>query len=339
MSKEIINNFAYSKTGWQTFVNCRREHGLRRVDFWKGWERSAPEGKRISYLLSKMTSYDREAGSLVHQIIEEVLAGSILEVDSALWELRNRWGKSIGASRRREWLIYGPKKVPPFEEHYYETAGDEERMKAKALRALSKAETCIRNFFTISDFPTPDGKERGTLLERLRPAYQLQVEELDSFAIRPTDGPELKVWSKPDLAIQLFHDPWGVHGEIYDWKTGEPRPEDREQLLTYVLFAVRKWNFQPGKIRVVSVYLKDKQVIEDVPDAHELGRMAEEILERGNEMRAIHQNQPQIYPTVFRPEEWPRTEDPRQCQKCDFFHRCRGHLDRSNPTNAPGFEV
>jgi len=235
---ELQNEFSWSKSRHERFVECRRAYFYTYYGSWGGW--SAPAGSEVRelYVLKKLSSRWQWAGSVVHDALKQVLTraratGELKPLEEVLESTRRRARAQFAVSREKSYWREASRIVGLTEHEYAEPVKDEdwkrlyEAVIDGSLRAFYASET----------------------LEEIRRTPRdrwLTVDELDSWYFEGT-----KIWAAVDFA---YRDRDGrVH--LLDWKTGKERGADHLQVGTYALYARQKWDAPPDGVVGGLVYL------------------------------------------------------------------------------------
>lgn len=298
---ELLNEFSWSQTRSEKLKSCPRAYYWQYYGKWNGWRSDAPEDARRAYRLSKMSNLDLFAGSVVHEVAENVLhaarSGRDIPVDEAREDARRRLNVGWQQSRERRYLT-DPKSAVNLFEHYYQTPlgpSDVDRIRDKVFR-------CVENLYR---------SEALSFLRAIPEKDWLAVESLGHFLV---DG--VKVYAKPDVAVRDVAT--GTYF-LFDWKTGKESASNDVQLAGYALYAVSTWKAAPGSIETVLVYLKEGTVKSTTPDDALLGSARETIRASIADMRALLADAAK---NVARKDDFPMTTDRRACRNCFFRELC-----------------
>lgn len=298
---ELVNEFSWSQTRAEKLKSCPRAYFWQYYGKWNGWRADAPEEARRAYRLSKMSNLDLFAGSVVHEVAENVLrsarAGREIPVEEAREDARRRLNEGWRQSRERRYLA-DPKSAVNLFEHYYQMplgAADVDRIRDKVFR-------CVENLYR---------SEALSFLRAIPEKDWLAVEALGHFHV---DG--VRIYAKPDVAVRDAKS--GVFF-LFDWKTGKESAANDVQLAGYALYAVESWKAPPGSIETVLVYLKEGTVKSTTPDDALLAGARETIRASIGEMRALLADAAR---NVARKEDFPMTSDRRTCRSCFFRELC-----------------
>ncbi len=296
---ELRNEFSWSQTRSEKLKTCPRAYYWQYYGKWNGWKGDAPAEARLAYRLSKMTNLDLFAGSVVHEVTENVLRtardGEPPPLEVAREDARRRLNEGWTSSRERRYLV-DPKAAVNLFEHYYQAPvgpSDIERIREKVFR-------CVENLYS---------SEALSFLRKIPPRDWLAVEALGHFHL---DG--VKVYAKPDVAVRE-----GGTVFLFDWKSGKAAAQNDVQLAGYALFAIESYGAEPGSIETVLVYLKDGTVKSTTPDAALLDSARESIRESIKAMKGLLADAER---NVARKEDFEMTSDRRTCRACFFRELC-----------------
>jgi hypothetical protein len=301
VSRELKNEFAWSKSREETFRDCLRKYYFQYYGFWNGWKEDADPRVRQIYVLKNLRTRAMWAGERVHRCIEGVLAHyragrQTTPEDPAVQQMLEGMRQDFRDSRSRRYRRE-PKKTCGLFEHEYEVAVSNEAWKETADRAAD----CVRNFY------------RSTAFERIRArpvADWLEIEKRSGFTL---DG--LRVYVQLDFA---FRD--GPRIGLYDWKTGRPSPGRNDvQLACYALYATQKWNAAPADVTAIELNL---QTLEETPHAltgEQVESVKDHIRESADEM-LFPLSDPEH--NVAGEDAFDFAEDDGVCRRCNFLKVC-----------------
>ena len=298
---DLVNEFSWSQTRSEKLKGCPRAYYWQYYGKWNGWRSDAPEEARRAYRLSKMTNLDLFAGSVVHEVAENVLLGARsgreTTPDAAREDARRRLNEGWKQSRERRYLT-DPKSAVNLFEHYYQAplgSQDVDRIREKVFR-------CVDNFFR---------SEALSFLRGVTAENWLAVESLGHFHV---DG--VKVYAKPDVAVRD-----AATGTIFlfDWKTGKESASNDVQLAGYALYALETYGAKAGEVETVLVYLKEATIKSWTPDEATLAAARDAIRASVAEMRGLLAD---VAKNVARKEDFAMTSDRRTCRSCFFRELC-----------------
>lgn len=302
MSRELKNEFAWSKTRDEVFRECLRKYWFQYYGFWGGWFENASKRAREIYILKQLQTRQMWAGDHVHRRIKHTLSDvrrgfepKAVEkaVEATLEDMREDFKASRAGLYRQE-----PKRKCGLFEHEYKQDVPNEKWKENADHVA----LCVRNFYASEIFQRIRALPRESWLE---------LEERSSFDL---DG--LKVYVQLDFAFR--EDSRIV---IYDWKTGRADSGRNDlQLACYVLYAAQKWQVAPAQVTAVEFNLPSNQERRHEVDEGKLQSVKEHIRESAEEMLF-----PLTDPEHNKAEDedaFEFTEDERACTRCNFVKVC-----------------
>ena len=222
---DLQNEFSWSKSRHEKFVECRRAYFYAYYGSWGGWEAAAGSPVRELYVLKKLSSRWQWAGSVVHDALKQMLSrarvtGDFLPLERVLERTRAR--------ARAQWAISR-------EKSYWREASRIVGPRRARVRRRGPGEDWKRLYEGVVDGVAPrvlrERHVRGDPPHAARDRW-LSVDELDSWQFEGT-----KIWVAIDFA---YRDADG-RVRILDWKTGKERGVDHTQVGIYALYAQRKW--------------------------------------------------------------------------------------------------
>lgn len=294
------NEFSWSKSRHEKLRECPRQYYLHYYGSWGGWERDADPQVRELYVLKKLTARPAWAGTVVHDGIARALAilrdGGTLDGQALIDALRARMRAEFRQSREKD---YRRRKAFGLVEHEYDEDVPDEVWKAN----WEFVEGCMRAFL--------DSRWPG-IASDLQPERWLPIDELGSFDFEGT-----KIFAAPDFAFRT-----GAGGAVLvDWKTGQRRESDKEQLRGYAMFARQTWDVPLEKIECRVVYLPSMDEEEVHVDEAEIASFSERMRASIAHMQSLLDDPAENVASIDR---FPRTEDQAACGRCVFRGPCLG---------------
>lgn len=298
--RPLQNEFSWSKSRHEKLAECPRQYFYHYYGSWGGWERDADPEVRELYLLKKLTSRQAWAGSTVHDAIKRALTlirdGHPVDRAGLVALTRSRMREEFRGSREK---LYRRRKALGLVEHEYDEPIADEVWRAN----WELVEACIDAFF--------DSRWIG-IARDLPPERWLPIDELGSFLFEGT-----KIFAAPDFAFRR-----GDGGVVViDWKTGQRRESDREQLRGYALYARETWQISLERIECRVVYLPSLEEEEVRIDEAEANAFCERMRASIEAMRNLLDDPVRNLASIDR---FPRTDDERTCARCVFRRPCRG---------------
>ncbi len=308
---DLKNEFTWSASRSRTYAYCPRQYWWNYYGSWGGWDWNAAPEAREAYMLKNLANRWTWPGTVVHDTIEGILKQRLEGggqgalgfadgadpdeiVETATQGMRDQWVESRQADYRRR-----PKKSFGLVEHEY----DEAIPQAEWQKANEKVRSGLRAFLA------------SDLYERIQasdPASWLPIETLDKF-----DFEGVGVWAVLDFAWKL---PDG-RIEIYDWKTGEVKPEaNMLQLGCYALYVGQKYGVTAEEVTTHLVYLGDtmQDMAFEVTEkdlTQTRGEMRASIAAMRTRLRDKDEN-------IAVREDFAMTEDRGKCRICAFRRLC-----------------
>ena len=309
---ELTNNFTWSVSRGRTFEYCARQYWWTYYGSWGGWSRDAEPDARRAYMLKNLHSRWTWVGTVVHEAIERILRrvqqggnseGLLFEsaaidpnkeIEELTGIMRRQWLESRDGDYRRR-----PKHKIGLAEHHYDEAlsrQDWADVNAKAIRAL-------QSFL------------RSPLFSEIRasnPRMWLPIEKLDNFRFDGVD-----VWAVLDFATRTASDAV----KIYDWKTGEVKPEgNKAQLVCYTLYVEAAYGADPMRVTNHLVYLGDTcQVFPFQVTKDDIAQTRQQMR---TSIQAMKAKLVSPESNVARRDDFPMTDDTDKCSICTFRELC-----------------
>jgi hypothetical protein len=304
---DLTNDFTWSKSRHEKFVDCRRAYYFAYYGSWGGWEAPAGSPLRELYVLKKLSSRWQWAGSIVHAALKQVLSrarvtGDLVPLEKVLERTRARARAEWAGSREKSYWREASRIVGLVEHEYGEPVPDVdwkrlyEQVVEGSLRAFYGSEV-LREILA-----TPR-------------ADWLVVDELDSWDFEGT-----KIWLAVDFA---YRDGEGrLH--LLDWKTGKERGVDHVQVGTYALYARQKWNASEDGVAGGLVYLVGNgapagERVTVKADAAALEACRSEMRASIAAMKAVLADPAR---NVAREDAFPMQADRASCRRCPFRRPC-----------------
>ncbi len=307
----LKNEFTWSASRGRTFEYCKRQYWWNYYGSWGGWDRDASREAREAYMLKNLANRWTWPGTMVHDTIEAILRGMQADagqgalgfasptdpeviIEAATQRMRDQWVESRQENYRRR-----PKKNFGLVEHEYDVFLPKEEW--------AKANAKVRD--GLAAFLASD------LFARIKdsdPSTWLPIETLDKFEFEGTG-----VWAVLDFAWRL---PDG-RIEIFDWKTGEVKPEaNMLQLGCYALYVGQKYGVTAEQVTTHLVYLGEtmQDMAFQVTEKNLVetrGTMRASIAGMRTRLRDKQDN-------VAVRDDFPLTDDLGKCKICAFRRLC-----------------
>jgi len=316
---ELKNTFSWSFSAASDFEECRRKRYWGKYAMWGGWSKNASPLQRTAYRLNKMDNryslMGRATEDAVMWALRKAQAGGAPTVEEAYEAAaRPMLNRAWKESKSGQWE-QDPKRVCCLWEHYYGGAKGESKEWVEPV--IEQTRTCIGNF-----------------LDRVLPRLAEVRPEQEVHIASPESGGEpecfefegIKIYAIPDYVYRLG-DVWHIH----DWKAGKAKPEHKDQLALYGLWAHTKHGIEAGKIMVFLEYLRDgvmayEQVTEDMLEAaRESVKMSVTDMADFLVDEDIQRNQ------ALPKEDWDLALEPRSCRMCKFYELCEPELGQGKP--------
>ncbi len=306
MGRQITNDFSWSKSRHDKFVECQRAYYLHYYGSWGGWDERADPATRQLYILKKLNSRFTWAGGVTHDAIKQALLAIRFgrEVDPAAVIdrvhrlMRADFRHSMGKGYWREKLR---KEFAGLVEHEYAmpVTGDEWKQNWHTVKSALE-------WFFASRWPA--------LAKGLEKDQWLEVDEGFEHSAFQLDG--TKIFAIPDFAYRE-RDGGAV---VVDWKTGRAKEGYDDQVLGYALYLSLRYGIPVDRIRAQLVYLNDGVETEVHVDETAIAGFRERLAESVAKMRSLLADPAAnvAQPEVF----FPMTEKAETCARCVFRRVC-----------------
>ena len=232
-----VYELGWSLSRARTFDECPRRFYYHYYFAKIGFAPDAPEEAVLALEMRRLKGLDMWVGEIVHQVIqwslEQAKSGTIVSKAAAEAEVKRLLSGGWRSSHLREWRRYQDDEHPSLFEHYYGV----EVGKAVTDRLKEKALTSVGNFMDSGVFRTIVAAPSDTWLP---------IEKYASFRI---DG--LLMYVKFDFALRD-----GKKLTVYDWKTGNPTPDEERQLTCYAMYTSDKWKIPLKGVTAAAVHLQ-----------------------------------------------------------------------------------
>jgi len=267
---------------------------------------SAPQDKRRAYMLKNMTNLPMFVGSVVHDVIEDLIrvgrqTGEWPTLEQAQHDAVQALRKGWKQSTEKRWQA-SPKQNVNLAEHFYQEDIDQGRVdsyKAKVLASLK----------ALYDMPL------FKIIMDLRDEDWLSLEDFQRFQMKT--GEEVTV--KIDCGFRYA-------GKVYllDWKTGRVSDSVIDQLTTYAMYALKQgWAKSPDDIVIVPVYLAAYAEMGEQATPHLCVTMDHMRRQAG----IIQREYPlltEAFANKDNPSAFPKTDNEHACERCFFRDMCTG---------------
>lgn len=305
--------FEWSLSRQRTLEACARRYYWDVYGAWGGWEREAPEEKRIAYRLKKLRSLDLALGTALHrrawELAELARAGRAPPSEATL---RRRTRDEVGRLYRasREAFVRDPKGSPMLQGFYYGEGPDEDAVE----RVREKLRVCLPHLLEVDLWPAIRERRRQVVFAADPDRFYEPVVREDGTRVHAT--PDLVLWSPEEETYT-----------VVDWKTGKPRPDDRRQIEVYGLFAHERYDVPRCRGRIVYLLDGSSRREELGPEAFEETRAR---IARGIEAMREYVEDPERNDPKPR-SAFPLARDRWECRWCRFFELCEEELRDTGP--------
>jgi len=310
MSK-IELTYAWSESRVKCFRECAWRYFLTYFQAWEGWLGSAPQEKQRAYMLKNMTNLPMWIGSIVHDVIEEVITvgrttGQWRTLEQAqhsgVQALRKGWKQS----KEKRWQG-SPKKNINLSEHFYNEGIEPDRLSSFKQKVLQS----LKAFYDLQIDNTP----LFTIFKTREKSDWLTLEDFQNFQLNTGE----KVAVKIDCGFRY-------QGRVYllDWKTGRVSDSVIDQLITYAMYAIKKgWANKPDDIVIIPVYLAAYSEIGEKATPH-LNVTMQRMKRQASIIRSEYPMLTEAFEHKDDPSYFKRTDNEHACGRCSFRDICSG---------------
>jgi hypothetical protein len=268
-------------------------------------------------MLKNMTNFPMFVGSLVHDIIEEIITtgrttGEWKTLQQAQHDgvqaLRKGWKQSVG----KRWQG-SPKKNTNLAEHFYQEEIAPDKLASYKQKVLSS----LKAFYDMPLF---------SILQNLPKEDWLTLEDFQKFQL--STGEEVTV--KIDCGFRY-------KGKVYllDWKTGMVSDSVIDQLVSYSMYALKQgWADQPEDIVIIPVYLAAFAELGEQATPH-----LDVTMQHIKRQAGIIQSETPMLKKAFdnkdNPSYFKRTDNEKSCDRCFFRDMCKGAQTEIDDSETP----
>ncbi len=314
---ELQNTFSWSVSAREDFQECRRRRYWSKYAMWNGWQSTAAPLQRAAYRLTKMENRFTIQGNAVERaamwLLAEHRAGRQPGVEEAYAEIARPYlNRCWSESRNRLWQS-NPKRHCCLHEHYYREHHQTPEPEMVA-RMTDTIKTCLAHF-------------NSALLPRLaqiNPAADVPIAAAGAGDPEFFMLDEIKIYAIPDYVCRA-----GANLEIYDWKSGAPRPSHTDQMAVYGLWAHRKHRQPPENIVIRLEYLAAGKSLQTTLTAADIEKTEQMIRHSTAEMGEYLENADLRRNIPLPCEDWELSADIHICRHCNFYELCKPELEAS----------
>lgn len=303
---EIKQNYAWSESRVKCYRECPWKYYLTYFEAWQGWLTSAPQDKRRAYMLKNMTNMYMWVGSIVHDVIEELITtgrktGEWKTLQQTQYNATQMLRKGWKQSTEKRWQG-SPKKNINLAEHFYQETIEQDKLnmfKQKVLMSLK----------ALYDMPLFE------IIKGLKKSEWLTIEDFQKFQLNTEENVAVKI----DCGFKY-------DGKVYllDWKTGRVNDSVIDQLTTYAMYALKQgWAKTPEDIIIIPVYLAAYAEIGEQASPH-----LNVTMEHMKRQAGIIKNEYPLLTKAFEnkdnPQYFSKTDNETACSRCFFRDMCTG---------------
>lgn len=317
MSK-LQQTYAWSESRVKCLRECRWRYHLMYHVAWEGWLTSAPQEKSRAYMLKNMTNVPMWIGSIVHNIIEDIITtdrqtGQWRTLEQAqhdaIQNLRKGWKQSVD----KRWQG-SPKKNVNLAEHFYQEEIEKDRLDSFKQKVLAS----LKAFYDMPLF--------CQIMWGLTKDSWLTLEDFQKFQLNTGEEVAVKIdcGFKYDDKVYLL-----------DWKTGRVSDSVIDQLTTYAMYAMKKgWAKKPEDIVIIPVYLAAYAELGEraIP---RLDVTMQHMKRQAGIIRSEYPLLKEAFENKDNPDYFPKTDNEYACAKCHFRDMCSGPKTEIDNTETP----
>lgn len=306
MGKQIKQAYAWSNSRIKTLRECAWKYHLTYHVAWNGWLINAPQEKSRAYMFKNMTDLPMWVGSIVHDIIEDIITtgretSKWITLEQAQYNgiqaLRKGWKQSI----EKRWQG-SPKQNINLAEHFYQIEIEKDRLNSFKQKVLSS----LKAFYDMPLFE---------VLKSLQKDDWLTLEDFQKFHLNTGEEVAIKI----DCGFRYEKKVY-----LLDWKTGRVNDSVIDQLVTYAMYALKQgWVKKPDEIIIIPVYLAAYGDIGDRAIPH-LDITMQHIKRQVGIIRNEYPLLIKAFEHKDNPSYFEHTDNKRACEKCHFRGMCLG---------------
>ena len=315
---KLVNTFSWSFSAAGDFDECRRRRYLSKYAMWGGWDSRATELQRKAYQLNKMDNRFSLQGNAVEMAVmwalREKQAGRDVTAEQA-YEAKAKpfMNQSWKESKDKAWQE-NPKKFCSLHEHYYPTM-HKANEKEWTVRVADTTKRCLQHFIE-NVLPRLADVQRGEEIEIATPDKGGDPEHFEFEGV--------KIYAIPDYVYQR-DGTW----HIIDWKSGKVKPEHKNQVALYGLWANQKHGVAAENITVYLEYLSEGvTAVEQLGEADLDGvkaRIEESVADMSDYLVGADRQKNEPIPM----DEWDLTSSQNACRFCNFYELCESELNHA----------
>lgn len=320
--------------------DCQRAWYLAKVLSWQGWNESAQEDRRIAYRCSKMESFAKISGTVVHELMTRLFA----KMDTKAWRESDDTLEDLGEwieteARERLAMVYrsrnnwpaDPKRFPPIRELYYEGLMTDDQQREAWASAFQDIVRMAAEAARSSIVRQAAAGFRAGTLRSWREMSDRKHERSSSVSV-PYGGEESGVTLWGVLDHLLAFDSGRGRVVVVDWKTGREREEEHQRQAEWYAWAAARILVRSGVWSEDDVENPDRQSIEvqmiyldDIVPETGLARVVSRDLDPWElDVESIDRFAQAVENAPQRDiSEFPKRTGPL-CDFCDVRHSCTG---------------
>ena len=294
---------SWSISKMKVIEECYRSYFYTYYGSHNGWLKDSNEEQKVAWRLKKLTNIWLMFGDKLHITIKNIIDNKKYDIQKDMIKNNMRQVLNEGVKESATKATNGTWDEYPkgemLQEYYYDGKLDKDDIN----KIKDRIESCTENFLRCKTYLDIKGAD-------------IQILEVDEGKFEYIIVHNVKIFALIDT---LYIDSEGNY-VIVDWKTGAIGEHDREQLLVYVLYVMKKYNVSLEKIKGRVEYLNLGKNQEFSFGDKDIIYIKDRIKEDLNVIDAFLEEKEANKP---KPKEYFRkTENLKKCLKCKYKKIC-----------------
>jgi len=303
-TKMAYKHRKYPEWSWslsrdRLFKTCLRKYYYQYYKSHNGWEWDAPEEKKKTYRLKKLESLDSVLGSsvhhLLHRIIDEGLSLSRTNLDK---NIKNNLNDAVLESKNKSAWEMSPTKHTMLKDIYYDG-----QLSLSKIDFIKYKKDKIINYLLNTD-----------IIENIKNSFYVKSFDINTFESFDYKG--TKVYAIPDL---IFKKGKNKKPHIIDWKTGQEKNSNLNQLKLYVYYYYQN-NEYTGETETSFIYLYEQKCKKQLFNYKIVPEVENAIEDSLKNMKKYLKDEKWNIP--LREEEFTRRKNDKVCSYCKYRKIC-----------------